>query len=177
MKKTKSKICIVVIALVIIGMFGIVNEVRASASSASSTTSHSHSHSGGHVDEPTESSSTGASASSASGTSTSSSTGTATLDPDEIINQGQSFVGASPAITTSEAISTLLPIGKILVIIASGVLVVVGLVLGVKYMISGANEKANLKEKLIWYIIAIVLVYGAVAIATLVANIANSIAG
>lgn len=108
-----------------------------------------------------------------SGTNTSS----ATLDPDTIISQGQSFVNATPAITTSEAVSKLLPIGKILVIIATAVLIVVGLILGVKYMIAGANEKANLKEKLIWYIISIVVIYGAVGIASAVAGIMSSIAG
>ena len=44
-------------------------------------------------------------------------------------------------------------------------------------MISGSNEKAQLKQKLIYYIISIVLVYGAVGIFSLIINIMNNISG
>ncbi len=80
-------------------------------------------------------------------------------------------------ISMAKAIEIFLPIGRVLVGIASIVLVVVGLIMGVKYMISGSNEKAQLKQKLIYYIISIVLVYGAVGIFSLIINIMNNISG
>ncbi len=78
-------------------------------------------------------------------------------------------------ITTQEAIEVLLPAGRLLVGIATIVLVIVGSIMGVKYMIAGANEKAQLKQKLIYYVISVVLVYGAVGIFTLVVGLMNSI--
>ena len=59
--------------------------------------------------------------------------------------------------------------------IAVLVLLSVGAILGVKYMISGADERANIKEKLIWYIVSAVLIFGAVAIFNIVINILNKV--
>jgi hypothetical protein len=67
-------------------------------------------------------------------------------------------------ITEGEAVAQLVPVGQILVGIASVVLVCVGLVMGAKYMWAGANERAQLKQKLIWYVISIVVVYGGIGI-------------
>ena len=78
-------------------------------------------------------------------------------------------------ITTQDAINAFLPVGRVLVGIATIVLVVVGLIFGVKYMIAGANDKAQLKQKLIYYVISIVLVYGAVGIFTIIVNVMNAI--
>ena len=62
-----------------------------------------------------------------------------------------------------------------MVTVATVVVVGVGMVLGVKYMISGADEKANLKEKLIWYVISIVLIFGAVGIYNIISGILNEV--
>lgn len=96
---------------------------------------------------------------------------------DDIFSQGQSFIdrGDKPVITEDEAIKQFVSIGKILVQVATVVLVVVGLILGIKYMLSGADEKAKIKEKLIWYVISIVLVYGAVGIFYTVKRIMENI--
>ena len=97
---------------------------------------------------------------------------------DDIFKQGQGFIekgSKNEAISTSDAINTFLPVGVTLVGIATIVLVVVGLIMGVKYMIAGANEKAQLKEKLIYYIISVVLVYGAAGIFAIVIQIFNNI--
>lgn len=104
---------------------------------------------------------------------TSSSTGG--IDGTTIISEGKSFTNVNAVITTSDVISKLLPIGKVLVSVATAVVVIVGLIMGIKYMIAGADEKANLKEKLIWYVISIVLIYGAVGIATIIINLAQSV--
>ena len=90
---------------------------------------------------------------------------------DDFLNKGSQ----GTTIDTQTAIETFLPIGRVLVGIATVVLVIVGSIIGVKYMLAGADEKAKLKEKLIFYVISIVLVYGAVGIFTLVVNIMNGI--
>ena len=93
----------------------------------------------------------------------------------EIVSQGQAFVSQTPTITEEQAIGQLVPVGQILVGIASVVLVGVGLVLGVKYMWAGANERAQLKQRLIWYVIAIIVVYGGIGIFTMIRNVMNTV--
>ena len=67
------------------------------------------------------------------------------------------------------------PLAQILMGIAVLVLLSVGAILGVKYMISGADDRAKIKEKLIWYIVSAVLIFGAVAIFNIVINILNKV--
>lgn len=95
----------------------------------------------------------------------------------DIVSSGDEFInrGSNAVITEGEAIDQFISIGKILAQVATIVLVVVGLILGIKYMISGADEKANIKQKLIWYVISIVLVYGAVGIFSIVRGILTNI--
>ena len=97
---------------------------------------------------------------------------------DDIYSSGQDFINRGSqnvAITTEDAINAFVPVGITLVGIATIVLVIVGLVMGVKYMIAGANEKAQLKQKLIYFVISVVLVYGATGIFALVVNVFNNI--
>ncbi len=97
----------------------------------------------------------------------------------DIISDGDEFInkGSKPKISQQEAINQFLPIGRILVQIATVVLVIVGLILGIKYMLSGADQKANVKQKLIWYVVSVALVYGAVGIFNIVTSIVNNIFG
>lgn len=91
-----------------------------------------------------------------------------------IISEGKGFIekGKSEEKISWDAITkSILPIANVLVAIATVVFVVVGMIMGVKYMISGADEKAGLKQKLIWLIIAMILVYGAVGIYNVVVNV------
>ena len=90
---------------------------------------------------------------------------------EDFIQRGKNEV----KITQEEVIEQLVPIGRILVSVATVVLVVVGMILGVKYMIAGADEKAKLKEKLIWYAISIIFIFGAVSIYTVVTNVLEGI--
>ena len=97
---------------------------------------------------------------------------------DDIFSAGKGFIdkGSQDApISTDDAINAFVPVGITLVGIATIVLVVVGLIMGVKYMIAGANEKAELKQKLIYYVISVVLVYGATGIFALVIQVFNNI--
>ena len=57
----------------------------------------------------------------------------------------------------------------------SAVAVGVGMYLGFKYMMSGADEKAKVKERLIYYVIAIVLLVSAVGITKIIVSIGDSI--
>lgn len=95
----------------------------------------------------------------------------------DIIAEGKNFTEATPVITIEEVISKVIPIGRILVAIATGVVIIVGLIMGLKYMIAGADEKANLKEKLIWYIISIAIIFGAVSIVTIITKTMQSVIG
>ena len=52
---------------------------------------------------------------------------------------------------------------------------IVGMIMGIKYMISGADERAGIKQKLIWLIIAMVVVYGATGIYNIVVDIMQNI--
>ena len=98
----------------------------------------------------------------------------------EIISESSQFVKPSgtPPITIESAAIDLQPLTNVLFTVATTVLVIVGLVLGIKYMMSEPNDKSKIKEKVIWYFIAIILVYAGVAIAQLIANfITNNFAG
>lgn len=78
-------------------------------------------------------------------------------------------------ITTQEAWSKLLPVGQVLVAIASVVLVICFMYLGIKYMAADPSGKADVKQKLIGLVIATVVVYGGIGIFTIIVNLMNSI--
>lgn len=80
-------------------------------------------------------------------------------------------------ITAQTAKDKILPIAGMLVAIATVVFLIVGGILGVQYMISGANERAQLKQKLIWFVIAVVVVYGASGIFNIAVNIMLKVTG
>lgn len=89
----------------------------------------------------------------------------------EFINRGSE----KETISQQKVEQDLKPLAQILMGIAVLVLLSVGAILGVKYMISGADERAKIKEKLIWYIVSAVLIFGAVAIFNIVINILNRV--
>jgi type IV secretory pathway VirB2 component (pilin) len=61
--------------------------------------------------------------------------------------------------------------------VAIVIAVIVLLILGIKYMIGSASEKAEYKKTMIPYLVGAVLVFGAGAIAKVVVNIASTITG
>lgn len=91
---------------------------------------------------------------------------------DDWINKGEQ---TTPPITTSEAFNLLLPVGQLLVGIASVVLVICYMWLGIKYMTTDPSGKADIKQKLIGLVIATVLIYGGVGIFAIIVNLMNSI--
>ena len=92
---------------------------------------------------------------------------------DDFISRGE---GGS-VLSISEVQDELFPVGGIMLGIATAVFIVVGLIMGVKYMIAGADEKAKLKEKLIWYVIAVIIAYGAVGLYNLAVTIMQVVLG
>lgn len=116
--------------------------------------------------------------SSSSTTSSTSSSSSGVGSASDIIGTAQGFVERGQQgsqISVGEATANLLPIANILMSVALGVLVIVGLIMGVKYMISGADEKAKMKERLIWYVISAVVIFGAVGIYNAVVGILGSL--
>lgn len=95
-----------------------------------------------------------------------------------IVQKAKDFINRGSekqTISQNEVENELMPLARVLMGIAILVLLVVGAILGVKYMISGANERAGIKEKLIWYVVAAVLIFGAVAIFNIVVRILNNV--
>ena len=79
----------------------------------------------------------------------------------DFINKGKE----NQVISIEDIQKNLLPIANIIVYIATGVFLVVGEILGIKYMLApDANERAKIKSNLIWFVIAMFIVYRGVGI-------------
>lgn len=61
-----------------------------------------------------------------------------------------------------------IPIGQVLVTIASIVLLIVTLIMAIKYLTANAEQRGKLKQQLIGLVVSIVVIYGAVGIWTLI---------
>ncbi len=92
----------------------------------------------------------------------------------DIYNQAGEFVNVSnPPIKFDSVWEELRPIASILMGIGLVVLVCVGSILGIKYMTSGVDEKANVKQKLIWFCVAAALIVGTTGIFNIVVEVAS----
>ena len=75
-------------------------------------------------------------------------------------------------ISSGDVSGVVLPIARILVAVASGVLVVVTAILGVKYATThDPNEQAKIKKQLIGLVVSIIVVFGGQAIWTIIYNV------
>lgn len=91
---------------------------------------------------------------------------------DDFIDQGKN---QSP-ISSRDITENLMPIANIIVYIATGVFIVVGAILGLKYMLAqDMQERAQIKKNLIWFVVAMIIVYGGVGIYNVVVSILNGI--
>ena len=100
------------------------------------------------------------------------------LSSGTILQEGRNFIdngNSQTPIKWDEIKKNILPIAHILVAIATIVFMIVGMIMGINYMISGADERAGIKQKLIWLIIAMVVVYGATGIYNIVVDIMQNI--
>ena len=76
----------------------------------------------------------------------------------EFIQKGQS----KNPINTNEVKNAVIPIGQALVAIATVVLVVITVVMGIKYMMcTSSDEKAKLKTQLIGLVVSTIVIFGA----------------
>ena len=95
-----------------------------------------------------------------------------------IFSGGRQFIkqGKSKANVDTTAIAKDIGgIGQVFLIIGIGTAVGVGMYLGFKYITSGADEKEKIKERLIFYVIAIVLLVAAVGVTKVIVSIGDSI--
>jgi hypothetical protein len=92
----------------------------------------------------------------------------------DIWGQGKKFVSSgNPTISFGTVWGDIKPIAQIVMGIGLVVLVCVGSVLGVKYMTAGADDKAKVKQKLVWFCVAAALVVGATGIFNIVVEVAS----
>lgn len=91
-----------------------------------------------------------------------------------IWGQGKNFISSgNPTISFGTVWGDIKPIARIVMGIGLVVLVCVGSVLGVKYMTAGADDKAKVKQKLVWFCVAAALVVGATGIFNIVVEVAS----
>lgn len=124
------------------------------------------------------------SSSSSSAYSSSSSTEAKTYSSGEdmaqdIFNSGKKFINegsAESTINKKDIQDKLLPIANVIVYIATGVFLVVGSILGVRYMLAqDMQERAQIQKNLLWFVIAMAIVYGGVGIYNIVVRILNGL--
>lgn len=93
---------------------------------------------------------------------------------DELMNDAKAFInkGASTEVIKSSDVATaVLPIAQALVALASGILVIVTCIMGVKYATTTSPEaQAKLKKQLIGLVVSIIVVFGAYTIWTITYN-------
>lgn len=93
-----------------------------------------------------------------------------------VMAAGTIIDGMQPDYSNGDGITT---VGQKIVNIISTVGVVIAvivlLVIGIKYMIGSASEKAEYKKTMIPYLVGAILIFGASAIAKVVVNMAQSV--
>lgn len=88
-------------------------------------------------------------------------------DLGDVISGGKSFVDSSNGdveIDSSKLSQTSKSVYNILLMISFIVVAVVGIILGMKFMMAGVDEKAKAKESLVIFFIGCIVVYGAFGI-------------
>lgn len=78
---------------------------------------------------------------------------------------------ADKIISTEDIENKIIPIGQVLVAIASFVLVIVTIIMAIKYLTSSPEQKGKLKQQLIGLVVSIVVIYGAVGIWSIMKSI------
>lgn len=97
---------------------------------------------------------------------------------DDVISQGDSFINAGKGqekIDTDALKATSNDIYNILFTIAVVLAVAVGMVIGIQFMLGGAEEQAKVKETLIPYVIGVFVVFASFTIWKIAVNIGNDV--
>ena len=99
------------------------------------------------------------------------STGVYAATIDDTFEGAEKFANSSYDLDTTALNSTSRFLYQLLLAIAMIVAVVIGLLLGIKYMTSSAEDKAEVMETLIPYVISCCVVFGAFTIWKIIVNI------
>ncbi len=96
---------------------------------------------------------------------------------DDVISDSDSFVnlGTDEKVTTSNLQAFSRNIYNILLTLGIAVAVISGIIIGIKYMLGTAEEKADIKGLLIPYIVGCVIIFGSFAIWKLVVTILQGV--
>ena len=84
-------------------------------------------------------------------------------------------LGVQPASVDGTLLGQIQFIIGIIMAVGSFVAVGAGIYLGIKYMLSSVEEKAEIKKKLVPFIIGLVIFYGATGIISIISKIAELI--
>ena len=100
---------------------------------------------------------------------------------DDIINQGKNFINdgkSGGGMTTDQETSmrdASNSIFNVLVIIGTALVVIVGGIMGIKFMVASVEDKAKIKEAMIPYVLGAVLIFGAFGIWKLTITIMDTV--
>lgn len=102
-----------------------------------------------------------------------------TFSLNKIYEKAQDFQkhGKEPAdeiISADDIEDKIIPIGQILVTIASFVIVIVTIIMAIRYLTSSPEQKGKLKQQLIGLVVSIIVIYGAVGIWTIIKSFMES---
>lgn len=96
-------------------------------------------------------------------------------DADDFIKDGENQINSSGGINESKLRSTTDFLYNLLLAIGIVVAVIVGSILGIKYMMGSVEEKAEYKQTLLAYVISCAVVFGAFGIWKLVVNVLSGV--
>lgn len=86
----------------------------------------------------------------------------------DFLDHGRTHQDEIEGMSEEEIADEFIPVGRILVFVATGVLMIVAVIMGIKWITANPEQQAKLKEQLWGLIFAIFVVYGAVGIWELV---------
>lgn len=92
-----------------------------------------------------------------------------------LVTKANNFANNDGALDMSAVWDKLQPVAQVMLAVAIAVFVGVGFVIGAKFMYKGPDEKAKMKERLIWYIISGVLIFGVVGIFNIVVSVLTQV--
>ena len=98
---------------------------------------------------------------------------------DEVINGADDFLnagkGSEEVIDQNALVDASKDLSNILFVVGMAIALIVGIILGIKFMLASVEEKAEIKEALIAYVLGCVVIFGAFGIWKLVVTIMNGV--
>ncbi len=100
---------------------------------------------------------------------------------DEIVKQAEDFIKLgeklvdSSSIDIEEMTKEFIPIGQILTMAGTGIIIAITIYMGIKYMTSGAEQQAKLKQQLVGLVVAAIVLFAAYPIWKIIATFVSAI--